>query len=272
MRINAIKQDPINNNNTAIEDVQNFTYLGSIVSTTGGTDEDITARKKKAQQAFSILKPVWRSRSLRTCTKIRFFNSIVKSVLLYGSETWRETVASSKCIQTFVNKCLRKILNIRLPNTISNKELWRRTQPISQTIRTRKWRWVGHTLRKKRHKYHKTGTRMEPPGTSKTGKTKEHLAQRTSHRTKNNWQDLERDQKKKKNSKRQKEVERNRSRPMSPFGRSGLIQILIKKYLFEDGILEYDADFMFSKMCIRIFSMVLNSKSTNWCIVWDCSV
>ena len=61
MRINATKQDPININNTAIEDVQNFTYLGSIVSTTGGTDEDITARKKKAQQAFSILKPVWRS-------------------------------------------------------------------------------------------------------------------------------------------------------------------------------------------------------------------
>ena len=50
MRINAIKQDPININNTAIEDVQNFTYLGSIVSTTGGTDEDITARKKKLKR------------------------------------------------------------------------------------------------------------------------------------------------------------------------------------------------------------------------------
>ena len=58
MRINANKQDLINIHNTVIEDVQNFTYLGSIVSTTGRTDEDITARKKKAQQAFSILKPV----------------------------------------------------------------------------------------------------------------------------------------------------------------------------------------------------------------------
>ena len=98
MRINAIKQDPININNTAIEDVQNFTYLESIVSTTGGTDEDITARKKEAQQAFSIFKPAWRRRALRTCTKIRIFNSNVKSVLLYRSETWRETVATSKCI------------------------------------------------------------------------------------------------------------------------------------------------------------------------------
>jgi hypothetical protein len=36
-------------------------YLGSIISTTGGTDEDIKARKRKAQQAFAMLKPVWRS-------------------------------------------------------------------------------------------------------------------------------------------------------------------------------------------------------------------
>ena len=48
MRINANKQDLINIHNTVIEDVQNFTYLGSIVSTIGRTDEDITARKKKA--------------------------------------------------------------------------------------------------------------------------------------------------------------------------------------------------------------------------------
>ena len=47
MRINANNQDPININNTVIEDVQNFTYLGSIESRTGGTDEHITARKKK---------------------------------------------------------------------------------------------------------------------------------------------------------------------------------------------------------------------------------
>ena len=52
---------------------------------------------------------------------------------------------------------------------------------------------VGRTHpEKKGHKYHNTGTRMEPPGTPKTGKTKEHLVQRTTHRTKNNWKDLER--------------------------------------------------------------------------------
>ena len=45
--------------------------------------------------------------------------------------------------------------------------------------------------KKKGNQYHKTGTRMESPGTPKTGNTKEHLAQRTTHRTKNNWKYLE---------------------------------------------------------------------------------
>jgi hypothetical protein len=52
--------------------------------------------KRKAQQAFAMLKPVWRSTTLRTSTKLRLFNSNVKFILLYGSETWRETASSIK--------------------------------------------------------------------------------------------------------------------------------------------------------------------------------
>ena len=53
------KQDPqFTIYGTNIEDVREFTYLGSKVSQSGGTDEDITARIKKARQAFAILKPV----------------------------------------------------------------------------------------------------------------------------------------------------------------------------------------------------------------------
>ena len=58
------------------------TYLGSVVNKTGGTDEDIAARRKKAQQAFAMLTPVWRSKDLRIVTKISIFNTNVKAVLL----------------------------------------------------------------------------------------------------------------------------------------------------------------------------------------------
>ena len=103
MRINSSQTDSIKiTDNTKVEDTKDFTYFGStcIVITSGGTDEDIKARKRKAQQAFAMLRPVWRSRALTTRTKLQIFNTNVKSIFLYGSETWRKTSSSMKSFST----------------------------------------------------------------------------------------------------------------------------------------------------------------------------
>ncbi|XP_056022144.1 uncharacterized protein LOC130055019 [Ostrea edulis] len=47
-----------------IEEVDQFTYLVSIVSKTGGTEKDINSRISKGRQAFAMLKPVWKSNAL----------------------------------------------------------------------------------------------------------------------------------------------------------------------------------------------------------------
>ena len=90
----------------AVEEVEEFQYLGSIISKTGGSCEDIKARTNKARHAFALLRPVWHTTSLSLKTKLKIFSSNVKSVLLYGSETWRLTAALINKIQVFVNKCL----------------------------------------------------------------------------------------------------------------------------------------------------------------------
>jgi hypothetical protein len=48
-------------------------------------------------------------------------------------------------LQSFVNKCLRRILNIRWPDTISNNSLWEITkqEPTDIQITKRKWRRIG---------------------------------------------------------------------------------------------------------------------------------
>jgi hypothetical protein len=53
-------------------------------------------------------------------------------------------------LQTFINKCLRQIINIKWTGKITNEELWRNTElkPIEIKIKRRKWNWIGHTLRK----------------------------------------------------------------------------------------------------------------------------
>jgi hypothetical protein len=51
-------------------------------------------------------------------------------------------------LQTFINKCLRRIINIKWTDKITNEELWRITKqkPIEIQINRRKWNWIGHTL------------------------------------------------------------------------------------------------------------------------------
>nr|KAG5708827.1 hypothetical protein BaRGS_031981 [Batillaria attramentaria] len=137
MRVNHKQHDPIQLHQEDIKEVDKFIYLGSVVSKDGGTDEDIKSRTNKARHAFRTLRPIWRSTALSLRNKIRIFNSNVKSVLLYGSETWRTTKTGSHRLQIFINRCLRNILNIRYPLVITNQDLWEQTRqvPIEQEIK-----------------------------------------------------------------------------------------------------------------------------------------
>ena len=125
-------------------------YLGSIINVQGGTDEDVKTRIGKARTAFLQLQTIWKSRELSQRTKFRIFNSNVKSVLLYGAETWKKTKATIAKLQTFINSCLRRIPRVHWPDKINNISLWERAQqiPAQQEIGKRKWRWIGHTFRK----------------------------------------------------------------------------------------------------------------------------
>ena len=124
LKINTQQNNNLNIDNINIEQTNSFVYLGSIVNELGGTDEDIKRRVGLARHAFVQLKPIWRSSSISAKTKLRLFNSNVKSVLLYGSETWRVTETATAKIQTFINRCLRQILHIQCFDKIENHKLW----------------------------------------------------------------------------------------------------------------------------------------------------
>jgi hypothetical protein len=75
----------------------------------GGTEKDIETR---IANAFHMLNRIWYSSNLSKGYKIRIFNSNVKLVLLYVSETWKINKKLIKKLQVFVNKCLCKIMKI----------------------------------------------------------------------------------------------------------------------------------------------------------------
>lgn len=176
MRIKTNCSDPltatIDDNLVTIEDVEIFSYLGSVITKTGGADLDIQSRINKARYAFRSLEKVWRSNIISRRTKIRIFNSSVKSVLLYGSETWRVTDILSNKLRVFTNKCLRRICRIFYPDTISNARLHSLTgsEPVDIEIRRRKWRWIGHTLRKPDNDIAKMSFEWNPQGRRNVGR------------------------------------------------------------------------------------------------------
>ena len=124
MKINTTANTPVTVGGEPIKEVESFVYLGSVVDKQGGTDRDVAARIGKARGAFVMLKNIWASKAIRTRTKLCIFNSNVKSVLLYGCETWRTIKTMLQKIQTFFNTCLRHIYKIRWPRKSRMKICW----------------------------------------------------------------------------------------------------------------------------------------------------
>lgn len=175
IRIRARNQTAFEINGTKIETVNEFCYLGSIIAESGGADADVESRIRKAKGAFALLNSVWKSSVLSRNLKLRIFNSNVKSVLLYGCETWKVTASLTNKIQVFINGCLRKILRIYWPETISNVDLWSVStqKPIDEEVRRRKWNWIGHVLRRSDTNIAKQSLTYNPQGRRRRGRPKQ---------------------------------------------------------------------------------------------------
>jgi len=113
VRVNTSNIQKLRLEETEIEEVGSFVYLGSVVPVNGGTEGDAASRIKKANGIFVQLYPVWRNHNIIKRVKIRIFNTNVKSVLLYACETWKTASQITRRLQAFVNKCLRRIMNIK---------------------------------------------------------------------------------------------------------------------------------------------------------------
>ena len=171
-KANTTKEVTVVVNTEKLEEVDSFIYLGSVIDRKGGTEADIKSRIGKARTAFLALNKIWKDRKLSMRTKLRLFNSNVKSVLLYGSETWAATQTCIKRLQTFINGCLRRILRIRWTDKVRNEEVWKRTeQEATQTeVGRRRWRWIGHTLRKTNSNITRKALQWNPQGTRTRGR------------------------------------------------------------------------------------------------------
>lgn len=116
LKVSAASTSPIILEGEALEEVEEeFTNLSSTVNKQGGADAHVRVRTGKTRVAFHQLKNMWASSNLAITTKIRMFNTTVKSGLLYGADTWRTTVPSVEPRHSLTPACVESSTSASQP-------------------------------------------------------------------------------------------------------------------------------------------------------------
>ncbi|XP_071839518.1 uncharacterized protein [Apostichopus japonicus] len=107
-------------------------------------------------------------------TKASHFMSLVLSILLYGCETWKLTKGEEKKLDIFQTKCLRRIYKIRWQQHVSSKTVLEMAgaEKISEEVRRRRWKWIGHVVRKDQNDDCAVALGWTPEGRRKRGRPK----------------------------------------------------------------------------------------------------
>jgi len=96
------------------------------------------------------LSNVWRQSRLSVHTKMRLYNALVNSVLLYGAETWTMLKSDVQKIEAFHMSCQRRILGIRWHDFILNAKVIDQTSEKSiagAQVQRRRLALFGHVRR-----------------------------------------------------------------------------------------------------------------------------
>ena len=135
-----------------LEEVENFMYLGAIISNEGSKPE-ILSRIAQTTAALSRLKIIWRDKNISLASKL-MRTLILVSIFLYACESWTLTAEIERRIQSLEMGCYRRLLNISYKEHVTNEEVRNRIQnatgvhdDLLTMVKERKLRWYGHISR-----------------------------------------------------------------------------------------------------------------------------
>jgi len=134
LKITTSNSDPVTLKGNKFEEVKTFTYLGSIVSHKEAQMKMSNLGSERQEQHSSTLEISGRPSKY---APEPLFNSNVKFILLYRSETWITTKTTVKKIQSFINLCPQKILKVHWSDTINNTNYGREHTSCQQNRQSR---------------------------------------------------------------------------------------------------------------------------------------
>ena len=163
-------------NDVTYEDVSSFNYLGSIITNNNNILAEIKGKITAGNRCLRALDRLMRARYISRKVKIRIYKTIIKPVVVYGSEAWTLSERVIAMLNTWERKILRKIYG-----PIFDQGTWRiRTNAelyllyndndIVTDIKLRRLEWLGHVLRMDKKRLPRILLDENPDGKRKVGR------------------------------------------------------------------------------------------------------
>ncbi|CAB3252101.1 unnamed protein product [Arctia plantaginis] len=172
MMTNSIPID-ITINGQKLEYVEEYVYLGQIISITDQMSKEIDKRIATGWKKYWALKEIMKSKELGMKIKKKTFDTCILPCITYGCETWALTKRHRDKLARCQRSMERSMLGLKLIDKVTSKDIRRQTKltDILSRIDQLKWRWTGHMLRCKKEKWSKQVTVWYPrDGTRSRGR------------------------------------------------------------------------------------------------------
>jgi len=137
--------------NQEIQIVDEYVYLGQLISMQNQTQKEINRRISITWKKFWTLKHILKG-PFSYYHKSLIFNSCILPTLTYGAQTWACTKNDYKRIATTQNAIERAMLGVKLKDKIHMtkiKQKFRVNVNAKINIKRQKWKWAGHVARMK---------------------------------------------------------------------------------------------------------------------------
>ena len=132
-----------------LEVISEFWYLGDVIGQAGGCTDAVTAHIGSAWKAFHELLPILTNRGISLANRGKVFKACVRTVLLYGSETWPISTEDLARIKKCDHAMIRWICIVKIEQKLSTEVLRKRifVEHIEDVLRWNRLRLFGHLHR-----------------------------------------------------------------------------------------------------------------------------
>ena len=169
---NRAQQCDIYMGENKLNQAENYTHLGVNVGETNLQEVEINNRIAKYNSNVGLMYPLLRDKNIPQECKVTIYQTILKPILLYGSEVWSLTTKTESRLQSAEMRALRTIKGVTRRDRIKNNTIRSglKVTPLLEEIERNRLRWYGHVMRMEENKQPKRYLLWKPEGKRPVGR------------------------------------------------------------------------------------------------------